>query len=87
MTMEKTNEQLVKYREMLWQMEMDMLIDMGKDYIIEFREGILLIDGRVQPSRVQDKYRNYFKEKTGKIFKKTETPKKEFRVTEFLKLV
>ncbi|HZE83874.1 MAG TPA: hypothetical protein VE035_06160 [Puia sp.] len=85
--MEKTNEQLVKYREMLWQMEMDMLIDMGKDYTIEFREGILLIDGRVQPSRVQDKYRNYFEEETGKIFKKTETPKKEFRVTEFLKLV
>lgn len=72
---------------MLWLMEMDRLIDMGKDYVIEFRGGALLIDGREQPWRVQDKYRNYFIEENGKIFKKTELSKKEFLPAKFLKSV
>jgi hypothetical protein len=83
--MEKTKEQLAIYREMLWQMEMDRLIDMGRDFTIEFQEGILLINGREQPPRVQDKYRNYFSEDNRRIFKKTEGLKPEGQKTFSLK--
>ena len=72
--MEKAKEQLMKYREMLWQMEMDMLIDMGSDFTIEFREGTLLINGRVQPSRVQEKFGKYFREGNENIYKKRQEP-------------
>jgi hypothetical protein len=66
--------QLEKYREMLWQMEMDRLIDMGNDFTIEFREGALLIDGHVQPPSVLEKFRKYFREENENIYKKKPVP-------------
>jgi flagellar biosynthesis GTPase FlhF len=49
-----------EYRKMMEQMASDHLIERGKEFRIEFRDGHLYIDGKEQPPAVYDKYKPYF---------------------------
>lgn len=53
--------ELKAYQEMVYGMEKDGLLDTGRDYIIEYKKGDILINGKKQSTDVIAKYRKYFK--------------------------
>ena len=53
--------ELKGYQEMIYKMEDDGLLDTGKGYSIEYRDGELKINGDKQPDSVTSKFKKYFR--------------------------
>ncbi len=60
-SMEGARERLRNIKEFTDELEKDGLIDKSKAYEIEVKGGELFIDGKKQPKKVSDKYRNYYR--------------------------
>jgi bla regulator protein blaR1 len=57
----RASEELQNYRNMLDEMDKDGLLHADGPYDIEYKNGKLSIDGKLQPAAVTDKYKHYFK--------------------------
>lgn len=53
--------ELKAYQEMIYAMEKDGLLDTNKDYVIDYKDGELRINGEKQTDSVTAKYKRYFK--------------------------
>lgn len=60
-SIENAKERLRNIKEFTDQLEKDGLIDKSKAYKIEVKGGELYIDGKKQPKKISDKYRNYYR--------------------------
>lgn len=60
-SMKGAREQLRNMKEFTDELEKDGLIDKSKAYKIEVKGGELFIDGKKQPKKISDKYRNYYR--------------------------
>lgn len=58
---ENAKEELRGYQEMIYAMEQDDLLNTKKDYLIEYKNGELSINGKKQSFDVTNKYKKYFK--------------------------
>ena len=58
--LEKAKKELKGYQEMVYEMEKDGLLKTNEDYIIEYKQGVISIDGKKQPDSVTNKYKKYF---------------------------
>lgn len=52
---------LQNYKAMLTEMDKDGLIKIHESYNVKYKNGVLTIDGKVQPDNVTNKYKHYFK--------------------------
>lgn len=57
----KAKEELLGFKEMVYEMEEDKLLNTEKDYTIEFKKGELFINQKKQSDQVTAKYKKYFK--------------------------
>jgi hypothetical protein len=64
---DKAKEELKLTKEMFTEMEKDGLINSKNGFTIEYKDKDLFIDGKKQPEKITDKYRNYFKQEHFKI--------------------
>ena len=63
----KANRKLTNIKEITNEMEKDGLINRKEGYSIEFKDRELLINGKIQPQEVTEKYRKYFNNESFKI--------------------
>ena len=57
---DRAQEDLKGYQEMIYQMEKEGLLNTKEDYTIENNAGELLINGKKQPTEITNKYKKYF---------------------------
>ena len=65
----RAKEEMKAYKTMLADMEKDGLINTKENYTIEYKDGELYINGKIQPAAIRDKYKSYFKKDNIKIKK------------------
>ena len=53
--------ELQNYKEMLTEMDKDGLIKMKEAYNVKYKNGVLTINGKIQPDNITNKYKHYFK--------------------------
>ena len=56
----KAKEELKGFKEMVYEMEQDKLLNTENDYKIEFKKGELYIDDKKQGAEITSKYKKYF---------------------------
>lgn len=66
---DKAKEELKGYQEMIYGLEQDGLLNTKEDYSIEYKQGELSINGKLQSPEVTNKYKKYFKKDSMKIRK------------------
>lgn len=57
--MEKAKKELKEYKDFEDRLEKDGLINKEKHYSIEHKDGQLIIDGKIQPEKISNKYRSF----------------------------
>lgn len=61
---EKAKEEFKGYQQMIYSMESDGLLKTSEDYIIEYENGQISVNGKKIPDEMNRKYEKYFKKKT-----------------------
>jgi len=64
---ERAAEELQNYKNMLIEMDKDGLLKADGPYDIHYKNGELLINGKVQPAAVTDKYKHYFRKENVRL--------------------
>lgn len=59
---EKAKAEIKEMKTMITEMEKDGLIDRKKGFKLEYKDGLLYIDGKQQSQAISDKYRKYAKD-------------------------
>lgn len=59
---EKAGRELRGYQEMVYKMENDGLLNTNEDYTIEYRDGVLSINGTKMENSVTEAFRKYFRD-------------------------
>lgn len=54
-------EELTNYKNLIQALEKDGLLKAGENYVVEYDNGILTINGKKQPEATSNKYKPYFK--------------------------
>jgi HSP20 family molecular chaperone IbpA len=71
-SMEKARTELTAYKNFINGLERDGLIDKNKNYTIEYKNGVLTINGKKQPASVVSKYGTFLKDRKDFTLKKDE---------------
>ncbi|MGZ3924767.1 MAG: hypothetical protein ACXVBJ_13430 [Flavisolibacter sp.] len=69
-SIEKAKKELTEYKTFIDGLDKDGLIDKGKSYTIQYKNGELIINGKKQSSEVVKKYNSYLKGKKDFTLKK-----------------
>ena len=69
-SIEKAKEELVAYKGFIDGLEKDGLINKKENYTIEFKSGVLTVNGKKQPDSVVKKYQSFLKDRKDFTIKK-----------------
>ncbi|TAH02969.1 MAG: hypothetical protein EAZ16_08805 [Sphingobacteriales bacterium] len=58
---EAAKEEITSYKKLIQALEKDGLLKTGENYVVEYDNGILTINGKRQQEAISNKYKNYFR--------------------------
>ncbi len=58
---EAAKEEITSYKKIIQALEKDGLLKTGENYVVEYDNGILTINGKRQQEAISNKYKNYFR--------------------------